>query len=90
MVNEAVVAFAATLTVVGTVSADRPDDLVKVTEAPEPGAGVDSVTVQLLLEFDVSAVGLHCKEGTVEVAEATSDTANVCVVLLALAVTVAV
>jgi hypothetical protein len=89
MVNEAVVAFAATLTELGTVSPDRPDDFVKVTEAPELGAAVDSVTAQVLLAFDASVVGLHCTEETVEVAEATSDTANVCAVLLALAVTVA-
>jgi hypothetical protein len=48
------------------------------------------VTVQVPLAFDASVVGLHCREETVVVVDATNDTANVCAVPLAVAVIVAV
>jgi hypothetical protein len=42
--------------------------LLNVTAAPPVGAILDSVTVQSLVVFDPSVIGLHCKdESTVAV-----------------------
>ncbi len=57
-----VVAPAATVTEVGTVSAAWL--LLKDTTAPPAGAGLESVTVQELDAFDPRLVGLHTSEDT--------------------------
>jgi len=57
-----VVAPAATVTEVGTVSAAWL--LLKDTAAPPAGAGLVSVTVQELEAFDPRLVGLHAREDT--------------------------
>jgi len=59
--NDAVVAFAATVTELGTVSAERPV-LLNVTRAPPDPAAFDKVTVQEELAFAPKVVELHCKE----------------------------
>ena len=55
---------AVTVTVGGTFKLDNPL-LLSVTTAPPLGAALDSVTVQLLLAFAPSVVGLHCSDETV-------------------------
>ncbi len=57
-----VVAPAATVTEVGTVSAVWL--LLKDTAAPPVGAGLVSVTVHELVEFDPRLVGLHTSDDT--------------------------
>jgi hypothetical protein len=59
--NDAVVAFAATVTDPGTVSPGRPV-LVKLTTAPPDPAAFDSATVQVPLALAPNVVGLHCSE----------------------------
>ena len=59
--NDPVVAFAATVAELGTVSPDRPV-LLRLTTAPLAPAAFDSVTVQFPLPFDPNVVGLHCSE----------------------------
>jgi hypothetical protein len=59
--NDAVVAFAGTVTDAGTVSPGSPE-LLKVTTAPPDPAAFDSVTVQLPLAFAPKVAGLHCSE----------------------------
>jgi hypothetical protein len=59
-VNGPVVDPAVTVTEAGTASPIKPL-LLKTTGAPPLGAAFDSVTVQLLLAFAPSVVGLHCR-----------------------------
>jgi hypothetical protein len=54
---------AVTVTLGGTVKLENPL-LPSVTTAPPAGAAFDNVTEQLLLEFELSVVGLHCKDET--------------------------
>src|ERR1044072_1913379 len=61
MPNDAVVAFAATVTDPGTVSPASPV-LLRLTTAPLDPAAVDSVTVQFPLALAPNVVGLHCRE----------------------------
>jgi hypothetical protein len=63
-VNGPVVEPAVTVTVAGTVSADRPV-LLKLTTTPPDPAACDSVTMQLPLAFAPNVVGLHCSDETV-------------------------
>ena len=62
-VNGPVVEPAVTVTVAGTVNADRPL-LLSTTDTPLAPAAFDSVTVQLLLAFAPKVVGVHCREET--------------------------
>jgi hypothetical protein len=59
-VNGPVVDPAVTVTLEGAFKLDNPL-LLSVTRAPPLGAAFDSVTVQLLLAFAPSVVGLHCR-----------------------------
>ena len=66
-VAEAVVEPAATVTEAGTVRPANPV-AARVTVAPPAGAALDRVTLQLLLLFGPSVVGLHASyETTTEV-----------------------
>jgi hypothetical protein len=66
-VNSPIPDPAATVTEVGTAKPGNPL-LLNVTAAPPVGAILDSVTVQSLVVFDPSVIGLHCKdESTVAV-----------------------
>lgn len=85
--NEPVVEFAATVTDAGAVSPVSPV-LLKLTEMLELEA-LDNVTVQLLVAFDASVVGLHCSEETVGVAGGTRATTKDFDDPFAVAVTVA-
>jgi hypothetical protein len=60
-VNGPVVEPAVTITVAGTVNLDSPL-AHKDTETPPFPAGFDRVTMQLLLVFAPSVVGVHCSE----------------------------
>ena len=62
IVKDPAVAFAATATEAGTVKTFVTILVARVTIAPPWGAGPDKVTVQLLLLFEPSVVGLHCRE----------------------------
>ena len=61
MLNGPVVEPAVTDTLGGTVKLENPL-LAKVTTTPPAGAAFDSETEQLLLEFELSVVGLHCND----------------------------
>jgi hypothetical protein len=61
IVNDPIVAFAATVTDAGTVSPERPV-LLSVTTAPLDPADFDNVTVQVPLAFAPKVAGLHCNE----------------------------
>lgn len=65
-VKLAVVDPAATVTIVGTVTDELPDD--NVTVAPPAGAAPDNVTVQLALPSPVIDVGVQLTEFSVTLA----------------------
>ena len=54
---------AVTVTLGGTFKLENPL-LPRVTTIPPAGAAFDSVTAQLLLEFELSVLGLHCNDET--------------------------
>jgi hypothetical protein len=87
IVNDPVVAFAATVTDAGTVSPERPV-LLSVTTAPVDPADFDNVTVQVPLAFAPNEVGLHCSEERTP--GAAKDNTEVCDVPLYVAVTLTV
>jgi len=59
--NDAVVAFAGTVTDAGKVIPESPE-LLKVTTTPPDPAAFDRVTVQLPVAFAPMVAGLHCSE----------------------------
>ena len=87
MLNVAVVAFAATVTDTGTVSAGDAL-LVRVTTAPPTGAALDKVTVHVALPFEDQVAGVH--ESALMVTGACKVTVAVAVVPLRVPVSVAV
>ena len=87
-VKEAVVAAAATVTLVGTVRLALL--LVKLTAEPPVGAAPLKVTVQVLVPGPVNEAGLQARALTLKVTGATSEIAEVALAPLAVAVSVAV
>jgi len=71
--KDPVVEFAATVTLDGIVSPERPE-LLRLTTAPPDPAACDSVTVQLPLPFDPNVVGLHCRAEITPGVTAVKDT----------------
>jgi len=87
-VKEAVVAAAATVTLVGAVRLALL--LVKLTAEPPVGAAPLKVTVQVLVPGPVNEAGLQARALTLKVTGATSEIAEVALAPLAVAVSVAV
>ena len=87
MLNVAVVAFAATVTDAGTVSAGDAL-LVRVTTAPPTGAALDKVAVHVALPFEDKVAGVH--ESALMVTGACKVTVAVAVVPFRVPVSVAV
>jgi hypothetical protein len=71
--NDPVVAFAATATEAGTVKTFGGKLVARVTITPPWGAAPDRVTVQVLLPFEPSVAGVHCREETVTEAPSVRD-----------------